>query len=74
MGCFVRGWQKGTYFISVAKTAWDVLYGVANLCRMFCLGRLKVACRTLVKGAYQKINFFISHLKHMLWVLKKTSQ
>ena len=28
--------------------------------------------RTLDKCAYQKINFLISHPKHMLWVLKRT--
>ena len=28
--------------------------------------------RPLVKSAYKKINFLISHPKHMLWVLKRT--
>ena len=28
--------------------------------------------RPLVKSAYQKNNFLISQLKHMLWVLKRT--
>ena len=28
--------------------------------------------RPLVKSVYQKINFLISHPKHMLWVLKRT--
>ena len=28
--------------------------------------------RTLVKSVYQKINFLISHPKHMFWVLKRT--
>ena len=31
------------YFVSVAKTAWDVLYGVANFCGMFCVGMQKMA-------------------------------
>ena len=28
--------------------------------------------KTLDKSAYQKINFLVSHPKHMLWVLKRT--
>ena len=33
--------------------------------------RIRV-CQALDKSAYQKINFLISHPKHMLWVLKRT--
>ena len=29
-------------------------------------------CRPLVKSVYQKNDFLISQLKHMLWVLKRT--
>ena len=36
--------------------------------------KLLTPYRTLVKSAYQKINFLISQSKHMLWVLKRTSQ
>ena len=28
--------------------------------------------RRFLKSEYQKVNFLISHLKHMLWVLKRT--
>ena len=31
-----------------------------------------ISIRTLVKSVNQKINFLISQLKHMLWVLKRT--
>ena len=36
------------------------------------MGNLRKLCsRFLDKSAYQKINFLISHPKHMLWVLKR---
>ena len=36
------------------------------------LDEISIIFRTLVKSAYQKINFLISQPKQMLWVLKRT--
>ena len=44
------------YFVSVAKTPWDVLYGVANLCGMFCMGRQKIAWDVLSGSLAHDIN------------------
>ena len=46
-------------------------FWIAN-CRQFEIEMLLYQSLNLVKSAYQKINFLISHPKHMLWVLKRT--
>ena len=42
MRCFVQSVKSGMgCFVLVAEMAWDVLYGLANLCEMICLWCLK---------------------------------
>ena len=52
--------------IVIMSTAYQVLEKIAWICKK------KSQTRAPDKSAYWKTIFFISHPKHMLWVLKRT--
>ena len=57
MGCFVRGGKNCTgCFVRGDKTAWDVLSVVANRCRMFCPGCIKMARDVLSRDVLSYIH------------------
>ena len=54
------------YDSNICRTKIDGVHGKANKMNCFCY------YKPPDKSAYWKIVFFISHPKHMLWVLKRT--